>query len=175
MDSNPNEGHYNPEDRRSSLRHDPQKFGTVLARVLGTCDARLIDISRSGVLFESEARLLVGAKTTIRITTTDTSVAITGTVVRSRVATLGNAVVYQTAMELDQELPLIGRPSESEQADRSATLPSASAPRLFIDRLGNIYAPSGDLLTVEEVEFATTVTHDLDELQRRARARPTIL
>ncbi len=177
-------GSHTAADRRLSIRHDPKELGTVLARVLGRCDARLIDISGRGVLFEGEARLLIGAKTTIRITTTDTSVAITGTVVRSRVATFGNTVVYQTALALDEELTLIrpsrpsepdGRPSEADHAGRSIKLSSASSAWLRIDELGNIHGPDGDILRSEEVEFTTTVPQDLDELQRRAGARPTIL
>jgi hypothetical protein len=170
-------GSHTAADRRLTLRHDPKVLGTVVARVMGRCDARLIDISRQGVLFESEARLLIGSKTTIRITTTDTSIAVTGTVVRSRVSTLGNAVVYQTALELDEELTLI-RPSTSGdavEAGESLKISSRKAAWLRVDEPGNIYGPDGDVLRSDEVEFSTTVEQDLDELQRRAGARPTIL
>src|SRR5690242_6380499 len=114
------------DDRRAAVRHDSKQLGTVVARVLGRCDARLLDVSRRGVLFESEARLLVGAQTTIRITTTDTSVAMKGTVVRSRVATLGKAVVYQTALELDEDLTLV------------ATLPDQVQPSSSILRVDDL-------------------------------------
>lgn len=147
------------DDRRASVRHDSKHLGTVVARVLGRCDARLLDVSRRGVLFESEARLLIGAKTTIRITTTDTSVAMKGTVVRSRVATLGKAVVYQTALELDEDLTLVESLPDQLQ-------PSSSV--LRVDDLGNMHAPDGEVLSGEEVEFVTNVPHDFHELQRRA-------
>lgn len=157
---------FTDEDRRASARHDSAKFGTVVARVLGRCDARLLDVSRRGVLFESEARLMVGAKTTIRITTTDTSVAMKGTVVRSRVATLGKAVVYQSALELDEDLTLV-------DAIPDQTLAASST--LRVDDLGNMHAPDGDVVSGEEVEFVTTVTHDFHELQRRAIAHDRIV
>lgn len=156
----------NIDERRAAARHDSKHLGTVVARVLGRCDARLLDVSRRGVLFESEARLMVGAKTTIRITTTDTSVAMKGTVVRSRVATLGKAVVYQSALELDEDLTLV-------DAIPDQTLAASST--LRVDDLGNMHAPDGDVVSGEEVEFVTTVTHDFHELQRRAIAHDRIV
>jgi hypothetical protein len=151
---------YDLADRRASVRHDSSELGTVVARVLGRCDARLLDVSRRGVLFESEARLLIGSQTTIRITTTDTSVAMKGTVVRSRVATLGKAVVYQTALELDEDLTLVDTLPEHMLVGTSALL--------RVDDLGNMHSPDGEVLNGEEVEFVTTVPHDFHELQRRA-------
>jgi hypothetical protein len=157
---------FDMEDRRAAVRHDSKHLGTVVARVLGRCDARLLDVSRRGVLFESEARLMVGAKTTIRITTTDTSVAMKGMVVRSRVATLGKAVVYQTALELDEDLTLVDTLPDQ--------IPAASS-TLRVDDLGNMHAPDGDVVSGEEVEFVTTVAHDFHELQRRAIAHDRIV
>ena len=151
---------YDIDDRRASSRRDSSELGTVVARVLGRCDARLLDVSRRGVLFESEARLMVGAKTTIRITTTDTSVAMKGTVVRSRVATLGKAVVYQTALELDEDLTLLDTLPEQTLVGTSTTLK--------VDDLGNMHSPDGEVVSGEEVEFVTMVQHDFHELQRRA-------
>jgi hypothetical protein len=168
MDSNQDgKSPYDMEDRRASVRHDPKALGTVVARVLGRCDARLLDVSRRGVLFESEARLMIGAKTTIRITTTDTSVAMKGTVVRSRVATLGKAVVYQTALELDEDLTLVDTLPEQTLVGTSTSL--------RVDDLGNMHAPDGDVLSGEEVEFVTSVPHDFHELQRRAIAHDRIV
>jgi PilZ domain len=166
---------YDIDDRRASVRHDSSQFGTVLARVLGRCDARLIDVSRRGVLFESEARLTIGAKTTIRITTTDTSVALKGMVVRSRVATLGKSVVYQTALELEEDLTLVDTLTEAPHLSVSTLIvgQAPAAPNLTVDELGNIHASDGDVVSGEQVEFVTSVPHDFHELQRRAGAHKT--
>jgi hypothetical protein len=163
---------YDLDDRRTSKRHDSSQLGTVLARVLGRCDARLIDVSRRGVLFESEARLTIGAKTTIRITTTDTSIALKGTVVRSRVATLGKAVVYQTALEMDEDLTLVDTLHDSRSEAVATLIVGQARPveGLTVDDLGNIHASDGDVVSGEQVEFVTTVPHDFHELQRRASA-----
>jgi hypothetical protein len=169
----PNQDRKSPresDDRRASVRHDSTQFGTVLARVLGRCDARLLDVSRRGVLFDSEARLTIGAKTTIRITTTDTSVALKGTVVRSRVVTLGKAVIYQTALQLDEDLALVETMPEETLAASSVLALHPTPADSSIDNVGNVRAANGDVLEVEQVEFVTTVSHDLAELQRRALA-----
>ncbi len=161
---------YENEDRRASVRHDSKQFGTVLARVLGRCDARLLDVSRRGVLFDSEARLTIGAKTTVRITTTDTSVALKGTVVRSRVVTLGKAVIYQTALQLDEDLALVDAMPDQTLSCASALALQPTPAESSVDNVGNVLAANGDVLAGEEVEFVTTVTHDFHELQRRALA-----
>lgn len=133
------------EDRRVAVRHDSSELGTVMARVLGVCNARLIDISRRGVLFESEARLTMGDKVSLRITTSDTSVALKGVVVRCKLTLSDKAASYQTALELDEDALMI---SELELT-KPATMESTEA-------------------AGHEVEFEAIVPHDFSELQRLA-------
>jgi hypothetical protein len=130
------------DDRRTSTRHDSTELGDVMARVLGVCNARLIDISRRGVLFESEARLTMGLKVSLRITTSDASVALKGLVVRSKFMMGKDGAIYQTALSLDEDISLI---QELELSQRPTV------------------ASEG-----EEVEFVATVPHDFTELQRLA-------
>ena len=79
---------------------------------------------------------------------------------RSRVATLGKAVVYQTALELDEDLTLLDTLPEQTLVGTSTTLK--------VDDLGNMHSPDGEVVSGEEVEFVTMVQHDFHELQRRA-------
>jgi PilZ domain len=167
----PNQDRKSPresDDRRAAVRHDSRQFGTILVRVLGRCDARLIDVSRRGVLFDSEARLTIGAKTTIRITTTDTSVALKGTVVRSRVVLLGKVIIYQTALQLDEDLTLVTALDDETLASSSLLALDPQLEDSSVDGVGNILAANGDVLAGEQVEFVANVSHDLRELQRRA-------
>ena len=95
------------DDRRIDQRHDARALGPVVARLVGGSEVRLIDFARRGVLLESDTRLLIGAKATIKITTTDTTISVRGQVVRSRVAGVkGGALMYHTAMALEEELGL---------------------------------------------------------------------
>jgi hypothetical protein len=130
------------DDRRVSVRHDSSELGDVMARVLGVCNAHLIDISRRGVLFESEARLTMGLKVSLRITTSDASVALKGVVVRSKFMMRDKGAIYQTALSLDEDISLI---HELELSQR----PTAAS-------------------EADEVEFVATVPHDFSELQRLA-------
>src|ERR1041384_2012602 len=72
------------DDRRIDQRHDARALGPVVARLVGGSEVRLMDFARRGVLLESDTRLLIGAKATIKITTTDTTISVRGHVVRSR-------------------------------------------------------------------------------------------
>src|SRR5690349_350536 len=79
------------------------KLGSVITRVIGGGEVKLLDFSRSGVLIESDARLAIGAKATIRLTTTDASLTVRGEVVRSKVAGVNGTIVYHTALALEDD------------------------------------------------------------------------
>jgi hypothetical protein len=103
----PSSAEASQHERRTEVRHDARKLGTVTARLIGGSEVRLVNFSNRGVLVESDTRLLIGARATIRITTSDASVVVTGRVVRSRVKGLVNGVlVYDAGLNLDSELSL---------------------------------------------------------------------
>ena len=94
-------------DRRTETRHDAKRLGEVSARLIGGAEVRLVNFSNRGVLVESDSRLLIGARASVRITTKDASVVVTGRVVRSRVKGLVNGVLlYDAGINLDCELSL---------------------------------------------------------------------
>lgn len=94
-------------ERRTEIRHDAARLGTVTARLIGGSEVRLVNFSNRGILVESDSRLLIGARASVRITTSDASVVVTGRVVRSRVKGLVNGVlVYDAGLNLDSELSL---------------------------------------------------------------------
>ncbi len=96
--------------RRSAHRSTSRRraLGPVVARLVGGSEVRLMDFARRGVLLESDTRLLIGAKATIKITTTDTTISVRGHVVRSRVAGVkGGALMYHTALALEEDLGLM--------------------------------------------------------------------
>jgi hypothetical protein len=96
------------EERRASTRHAARSLGSVTARIIGGSQVDLVNFSTRGVLFECDSRLLIGARASVRITTTDTNLIVTGRVVRSRVKGLVNgALRYDAALVLDAELGLV--------------------------------------------------------------------
>jgi hypothetical protein len=92
------------DDRRRAPRHDATHLGSVITRVIGGGEVKLLDFSRSGVLIESDTRLAIGAKATIRLTTTDASLTVRGEVVRSKVAGVNGTLLYHTALQLEDDL-----------------------------------------------------------------------
>ena len=95
------------EERRAGVRHAARSLGSVTARIIGGSQVDLVNFSSRGVLFECDSRLLIGARASVRITTTDANLVVTGRVVRSRVKGLVNgALRYDAALVLDTELAL---------------------------------------------------------------------
>ena len=106
----------NDDERRSGRRREAHTLGPVVARLVGGSEVRLIDFSRRGVLLESETRLLIGARASIKITTTDAVVTVAGYVVRSRVAGVRDAaLVYHTAMALNDDLGLLEQAAQMRE------------------------------------------------------------
>jgi hypothetical protein len=166
------------DDRRIDQRHDARALGPVVARLIGGSEVRLIDFARRGVLLESDTRLLIGAKATIKITTTDTTISVRGQVVRSRVAGVkGGALMYHTAMALEEELGLadsvaprrVSEPvfEEHEEpddlTDTADILVAGSERALTAGAVTGPDAPSESVL-----ELLANVPLDLAELRRRA-------
>ena len=95
------------DDRRGGVRHAARSLGSVTARIIGGSQVDLVNFSSRGVLFECDSRLLIGARASVRITTTDANLVVTGRVVRSRVKGLVNgALRYDAALVLDKDLAL---------------------------------------------------------------------
>lgn len=163
------------DDRRIEQRHDARALGPVVARLVGGSEVRLMDFARRGVLLESDTRLLIGAKATIKITTTDTTISVRGQVVRSRVAGVkGGALVYHTALALEEDLGLansvvsrqVSEPvfEELAEPDDLADLLSAGSERALA--AGAVTGPDAPPESV--LELLANVPHDLAELRRRA-------
>jgi hypothetical protein len=165
------------DNRRTDQRHDARALGPVVARLVGGSEVRLMDFARRGVLLESDTRLLIGAKATIKITTTDTTISVRGHVVRSRVAGVkGGSLVYHTALALDEDLGLMEAvaPPKSEKrafepddpddlADTGDLLSGGSEHALSASAVTGPDAPSESVL-----ELLANVPLDLAELRRRA-------
>jgi len=166
------------DDRRIDRRHDARALGPVVARLVGGSEVRLMDFARRGVLLESDTRLLIGAKATIKITTTDTTISVRGHVVRSRVAGVkGGSLMYHTALALDEDLGLIkavapvetqepafDEPDEPDElADTADLLIGGSERALTATAVTGPDAPSESVL-----ELLANVPLDLAELRRRA-------
>ena len=166
------------DDRRTDQRLDASALGPVVARLVGGSEVRLMDFARRGVLLESDTRLLIGAKATIKITTTDTTISVRGHVVRSRVAGVrGGALMYHTALALEEDLGLMESLSPRKAENPSFDEPDepdelADTADLLIG--GSEHALSAAAVTGPDassesvLELLANVPLDLAELRRRA-------
>jgi hypothetical protein len=166
------------DDRRIDQRLDASALGPVVARLVGGSEVRLMDFARRGVLLESDTRLLIGAKATIRITTTDSAISVRGHVVRSRVAGVkGSVLVYHTALALEEDLGLME--SAAPPASARTEEPTfdghdelSETPDLTVG--GSEHALTAEAVTGPDassdsvLELLANVPLDLAELRRRA-------
>jgi hypothetical protein len=171
-------------ERRTEIRHDAAKLGTVTARLIGGSEVRLVNFSNRGILVESDSRLLIGARASVRITTSDASVVVTGRVVRSRVKGLVNGVlVYDAGLNLDTELSL----ASAEMLEAAAPAAETTEAQAAASQHGEDAVAAGDSWEDSEfglalppvatrqtmddeamVQLFATVPQDLAELRRLA-------
>lgn len=106
-------------DRRKAPRQDAASVGYLKARLMGGPEVTLKDVSRRGVLLETESRLLPGAVVGIRFLAADATLSMRGCVVRSSVAVLtGTLLRYHTALSFEDELTLfVSEPFAAETAE----------------------------------------------------------
>ena len=95
------------ENRRQSPRRPASAIPGLKARLFAGSDVRLIDVSRRGVLIETDARLLPGSPISIKFVTTDANLVLKGSVVRSSVNIVSDkGVVYRTAVAFEEDIKL---------------------------------------------------------------------
>lgn len=139
------------DERRTAPRRDASTIGPVVARLVAGSEVKLLDLSRRGLLLESETRLTIGAKATVKITTTDGALVARGSVVRSRVSGVANGVLtYHTALALEEDLSLF---------DKAAAAASASASAASAVPMAASGAVSGPALPA----VGRAATHDADD------------
>jgi hypothetical protein len=113
-----------PEDRRTAARHKPQEVPWIKGINATGHSGRLIDISSTGVLIETGARLLPGRRTSVLLITADNRrERLEGIVVRSRLVSFGSEgqPVFESAVSFAKELQLAidgGAPSPGSAYER---------------------------------------------------------
>src|SRR3954471_11391437 len=111
-------------DRRSSPRFPADMLGKASVRLLGGSEVTLVNFSERGLLFQSETRLLVGARGTVRIVVGAETTVAAGTVVRSLVQGMASGkLAFHTALALDQPLALAAAVAARERARAEAAAP----------------------------------------------------
>lgn len=92
-------------ERRQFTRIPGHAMPEVTARVLGGPHVRLIDLSQRGAQVETSLPLRPGRAVTIRFVTADTTVTLTGAVVRSSIAVLNaDGVTYRAALSFAEDI-----------------------------------------------------------------------
>jgi hypothetical protein len=115
-------------ERRSAPRVGATDLPTFAAQLVDGPVIEIVNVSRTGILTRSEARLMPGAMIGLRILTADDSFVLFGRVVRSRLLAIDDGTpMYESALALSQDFPLLAANSSSNAL--AASVVSAAATR----------------------------------------------
>ena len=181
-----------PIDAGANRRQSPRRPGSAIpdlkARLLAGSEVRLIDVSRRSVFIESDARLLPGSPISIRFVTTDATLMLKGTVVRSSVSLVSDTgLAYRTAVAFEEDIRLCDEScwDEADAAvaevdvalrmarggDETAAEPDVAAHATLVT---TVFASSGDVLRTLLFANDHALRQQLEAKQRehdRLRAR----
>lgn len=94
-------------DRRRSPRKPAASVPYLKARLVAGPEVRIIDVSKRGILLETETRLMPNSPIAIRFVAADASLVLKGCVVRSSIAQLtGVELRYRTAVAFEEDIRL---------------------------------------------------------------------
>lgn len=111
------------ERRLSQRRQSFEGHGVAMIRVRPGVEASMVDVSATGVLVETQRRLLPGASIEIHFVRDKRLAAVRGRVLRCAVVRLGpSSVWYRGAVLFDQHLPWL-----ADNQSSGIQFPSAKA------------------------------------------------
>jgi hypothetical protein len=124
-------------ERRGADRVSSADLPPFTAHIVDGPVIEVVNVSRTGILTRSEARLMPGAVIGLRVLTADDSVVLFGRVVRSRLLSIDqNKPLYESALALLREFPLLAASSSAgQQAQTSPPGRSNEAHPVEIGRL----------------------------------------
>lgn len=101
-------------ERRGAPRLNVADAPPFVAQLVEGPGIQVVNVSQTGILTRSEARLMPGSMIGLRILTADDSFVLFGRVVRSRLLTIDEgAPLYESALALSQEFPLLAASASS--------------------------------------------------------------
>jgi hypothetical protein len=138
-------------ERRRHARIPAEALPHLTARVVGGPMVRLLDVSRRGARVETDLPLRPGRAVTIRFVAIDSTLTLTGAVVRSSVAVLAeDGVKYHTALSFAEDVHLCPETPPAPAGagvDGRASTPAPSQHVASVDDIGSLTA-ADDVMVV---------------------------
>ena len=129
-------------------------------------EAKVINISRGGILLETEVRLRPQMKIFLKLVTSDGLVRLEGRIIRSSISSLKGTPRFQSAIAFDHPFHMLDDLSSEKTEQAEESLPESEAP-LIIDNPGE-QPPMQDALgnaLDDESAILTVITQDGTSLQ----------
>lgn len=140
-------------ERRTSPRVPASAVPHLKARLLAGPDVRLVDLSRRGVLLETQTRLLPGSPVRLKFVADDATLVLKGAVVRSSVCTFGEqGLIYRTAVAFDEDIAICDEslwtsPPAGASAEPALAFPRPKTGEFFL--VPPVPPPAGEAATAE--------------------------
>jgi len=140
-------------NRRKAPRFPPSAIPFLRSvKLVAGPEVKLVNVSRTGALIESEARLSPGSALCLRLVTAESVYLLKGKIVRSRAAGLvGSVLYYQSAVAFDEAFTVL--PAESKSKASAAAQPQA--PQLTLQEPEALQIPNIPHTKAEPTELVT--------------------
>jgi hypothetical protein len=113
-------------ERRSTPRVPAADLPPFSAHLVDGPDVEVVNVSKTGILTRSHARLMPGAMIGLRVLTADDTFVLFGRVVRSSLLSVdGSQPVYESALALARDFPLLATSGTAAAAAAEPTRPAA--------------------------------------------------
>jgi hypothetical protein len=112
-----------PRDRRKSPRIPASQLPSVRASILAGPDVQIVNVSREGLLVESDVRLTPGIGVCLNLVIEDQAHPVSGRIVRVDASLVGGRMKYRAGVALDEEIVILDVPS----SDSTPASPSQAA------------------------------------------------
>jgi hypothetical protein len=145
-------------DRRQSPRHPATRLPSLRASILAGPDVQVINVSRRGLLVESDVRLVPWAGVCLHITSDDQIYTVGGRIVRVDAALVGGRLKYRAGVLLDKDFAIFDLSTEQ------------SVLASVLDTSGDTASSPERQPEIESEPGASTVTTRQDVPRPRAEA-----
>jgi hypothetical protein len=123
-------------------------------------DAQVIDISRGGMLIETDVRLRPQMKMYIKLVTTDGVIKLDGSILRSFIVSLKGVPRYQSAIVFDFPFHMLDDMAEDPAEEAKNAQPESASPAALDQKADQSPLQSKAVVSEEDSAFLTLFTDD---------------
>ena len=123
---------FSKASRRQYPRLKPSAVPTLKCVTFNQgCEAQIVNISRGGILLETEVRLRPQMKVFLKIVTSDGTIKMEGNIVRSSICSLNGVPRYRSAIAFEHPFLMLDDLSAELEELKQESLPESTSPSVI--------------------------------------------